>query len=82
MSWIFRVWKWCFGYGLDYSICKDIRVRIGWSDNKSKGVMKKIHFSLLLRNIKKHYMILDDREFVGVTEKFNGKYWYDILFTG
>lgn len=77
--WNFRVWKWCFGYGLDYSIGPAMRVRIGWSDKKDKGILNKVNFSLVIQNGKK-YLLLNKREFIGVTEKFNGKDWYEVLF--
>jgi hypothetical protein len=66
MGWKYRIWKWCFGFGLDISIDKSIRVRLLYNENfetVSQGlVIKERSFK------RKRYMVLDDKEFVKVDD--------------
>lgn len=80
-GWKFRLWKWCLGYGLDYSLNKSTRHRVTWVDKKRNGIIKKVGFALLIKH-KGRYFLLDSKEFISVTEKFDGKDWYEVLFEG
>jgi len=77
--WQFRVWKWCFGFGVDLSLDNLTRHRVTWVDKTRSGDVHKVHFELLIEYNNK-YFLLDSMEFVTVTEKFDGKDWYEVLF--
>ena len=66
IGWKYRIWKWCFGFGLDISIDKNTRVRLLCDENfeiiSRQLVMKKKDFK------RYRYMLLDDEEFVKVSD--------------
>jgi hypothetical protein len=72
--WKFRVWKWCFGFGLDYSLGRNMRERLLCKKN-----FKVISFQIVIKRKgikRKRYMLLDEKEFVGV----NDSGMYKVLF--
>lgn len=78
MEWKYRIWKWCFGFGLDISIDKSMRVRLLCDENfeiiSRQLVMKKKDFK------RYRYMLLDDEEFVKVSDAGMYKVIFEFSF--